>query len=334
MSIFVTIPSYRDSECQHTISDLINKAKFPQNISFGVCFQYDKEADQHCLAHWPKELFPNQIRVDYVDYREATGPCWARYRAQQLYREEDYWFSIDSHMRAVEHWDQLVIDLLQQCHSAKAIITAYPHDYTLPNQLSAETRPIVTCAKPQLGPDHMLRVEGKLLIAPTPQPIPALFWVSGCSFSRARALVEVPYDPHLPQLFFGEESSMTARLWTSGWDFYAPGRVVLYHLWSRDHRPSFRENKDVTHAQRRSQQRVHYILGKIDHVEDETVLQELSKYGIDTPYKTRDLAAFQRHCGVNFCTGEITEYAQRGGVEKKLFLDSIFDLIAQYTNKQ
>jgi hypothetical protein len=54
-----------------------------------------------------------------------------------LYREEDYWFSIDSHMRAVEHWDQLLIDLLQQCHSAKAIITAYPHDYTLPNQLSA-----------------------------------------------------------------------------------------------------------------------------------------------------------------------------------------------------
>ncbi len=127
---------------------------------------------------------------------------------------------------------------------------------------------------------------------------------------------------------------MTARLWTSGWDFYAPGRVVLYHLWSRDHRPSFRENKDINHAQKRSQQRVHYILGRLEHVEDESVLLELDKYGIDTRYKTRELADFQRHSGVNFRTGEITEYAQRGGVDKKLFLDSIFDLIAQYSNKQ
>jgi hypothetical protein len=190
----------------------------------------------------------------------------------------------------------------------------------------------VTCAK-QIGPDHMLRIEGKLLIAPTPAPIPALFWVSGFSFARAAALVEVPYDPHLPHLFFGEESAMSARLWTSGWDFYAPGCVLFYHLWSRDHRPSFRENQDRDACQRRSQQRVHYILGRIDHVEDEALLIEISKYGIDTPYKSRDLAAFEQHCGVNFRTGQISDHARCAGVDKKLFLDSIFDLIAQYSNK-
>ena len=126
---------------------------------------------------------------------------------------------------------------------------------------------------------------------------------------------------------------MTARLWTCGWDFYAPGRVVFYHLWSRDHRPSFRENKDVNQAQRRSQQRVHYILGRIDRVEDEAILIEISKYGIQSPYKTRELNAFQQHCGVDFRTGEISNLAQLGGVEKQLFLDTIFDLIAQYSNK-
>jgi [Skp1-protein]-hydroxyproline N-acetylglucosaminyltransferase len=50
----------------------------------------------------------------------------------------------------------------------------------------------------------------------------------------------VPYDPFLPFLFFGEESSMTARLWTGGWDFYSPGINLVYHLWERTHRPSFR----------------------------------------------------------------------------------------------
>lgn len=44
---------------------------------------------------------------------------------------------------------------------------------------------------------------------------------------------EVPYDPHLPFLFFGEESSMAARLWTHGWDFFSPPHHVIYHLWSR-----------------------------------------------------------------------------------------------------
>jgi hypothetical protein len=44
---------------------------------------------------------------------------------------------------------------------------------------------------------------------------------------------EVPYDPHLPFLFFGEESSMAVRMWTHGWDFFSPPHHVIYHLWSR-----------------------------------------------------------------------------------------------------
>ena len=36
-------------------------------------------------------------------------------------------------------------------------------------------------------------------------------WASGFSFSDSSVLHEVPYDPLLPFLFFGEEISMTAR---------------------------------------------------------------------------------------------------------------------------
>ena len=57
-------------------------------------------------------------------------------------------------------------------------------------------------------------------------------------------LKEVPYDPHLLFLFFGEESSMSARLWTHGWDFFAPPEHFIYHLWSRSYRPTFRELPD------------------------------------------------------------------------------------------
>ena len=37
-SIFVSICSYRDSECQHTVKDLFDKAAYPGRISLGICW--------------------------------------------------------------------------------------------------------------------------------------------------------------------------------------------------------------------------------------------------------------------------------------------------------
>jgi [Skp1-protein]-hydroxyproline N-acetylglucosaminyltransferase len=82
----------------------------------------------------------------------------------------------------------------------------------------------------------MLRIKGRMLRQRTAAPMPALFWAAGCSFSRrysvyllywykctntdaarrSSLLREVPYDPALKFLFFGEEMSMLARMWTSG----------------------------------------------------------------------------------------------------------------------
>ena len=42
-------------------------------------------------------------------------------------------------------------------------------------------------------------------------PVPSPLWAAGFSFSDSSMLQEVPYDPLLPQLFFGEEISMAAR---------------------------------------------------------------------------------------------------------------------------
>lgn len=43
---------------------------------------------------------------------------------------------------------------------------------------------------------------------------------------------------------------MAVRLWTSGWDFFAPSKVIGYHLWSREHRPNFREHTSEERKQR------------------------------------------------------------------------------------
>lgn len=36
------------------------------------------------------------------------------------------------------------------------------------------------------------------------QPIPSLFWAAGFSFSHASLVEDVPYDPYMKYLFFGE----------------------------------------------------------------------------------------------------------------------------------
>eukprot|EP00662_Eupelagonemidae_sp_cell21_P058275 gene58275-biopygen64036 len=54
---------------------------------------------------------------------------------------------------------------------------------------------------------------------------------------RGRMLTDVPFDPHLPFLFHGEEILLTVRLWTAGYDFFSPGENVLFHHYYRSGRP-------------------------------------------------------------------------------------------------
>ena len=54
----------------------------------------------------------------------------------------------------------------------------------------------------------------------------AFFDIHSFSFSSSLSLTRVPYDSRLTGLFFGEETVMAARLWTNGFDFYAPCQVT------------------------------------------------------------------------------------------------------------
>jgi len=56
-------------------------------------------------------------------------------------------------------------------------------------------------------------------------------------FARAEALVvDAPADVHAPFLNLGDEMSTAARLWTRGWDFFAPHRNIAFHLYKNNYR--------------------------------------------------------------------------------------------------
>jgi hypothetical protein len=157
----------------------------------------------------------------------------------------------------------------------------------------------------------MLRQRGRVLSSPTPPSLtPHLqaagavrspLWASGFSFSDSSALHEVPYDPALPFLFFGEEVSMAARLFTHGYDFFSPPEAVVYHLWSRGHRPSYlsdaaaaASDRDAVAEQRAaSERRVRALLG----MEGGDGVPPPPRYGLGA---RRSLEDFEALVGVRF----------------------------------
>lgn len=143
------------------------------------------------------------------------------------------------------------------------------------------------------------------------RPVPSLFWAAGFAFSSSDVIKDAPYDPSLQFLFFGEEGSMSARLWTNGWDFYAPTRSVVYHLWTRAYRPVFQENEtDLKKQQRQlAQTRVKQLLQYAGQGRRLTV-EPLFTLG-----SSRSLLDYQKHIGVNFNAQEIEWRAQWGNMD-------------------
>ena len=292
-TIFVMIPSYRDSEAQHTIACLFDTASHPERVSVGVCHQVEPGDD---VFGPPRHA----VRQIVLPASAATGPCRARRECQTLYAGEDFVLSLDSHMRLVSGWDTLLLAQWRLCRSRGAlrpILTCYPPPYELPAVrdpasyswrdavLSSETRPPFLVFG-GFGPEGMMRFKGRLLAQPSREPIACSFWVSGFAFSSGSVVKDVPYED-LPHLFFGEETLMSARLWTHGYDFFCLGQNVCFHLWERNHRPTFFKLKNAE-AQAASLTRVEAILtGEIvDPV-----------YGLGT---ARPIEEYWKLCGVKW----------------------------------
>lgn len=312
--IFVSIASYRDPECQHTIRDLFAKAADPDRISIGVCAQCDLERDADCFSF---ETRPDQVQQIVVHPSETKGMSWARWQSEEFYDGEQYWLQCDSHMRFCERWDERFLEMLAQAPSAKPILTTYPPGYALPNRLFTDARPRLLRAR-RFHNDQILRMRAGTMIGIYRTPIRSAF-CSGCFvFADAAALRSVRSDPHLEQLFFGEEVDRMVRFWTHGFDFFAPYEHVIWHLWSREHRPLFWENKPAPAVLQRSQQRIRFLVGTEREVPPACHL-ELESYGLGAE---RSLQEYEEFSGVDFYNLRLSERAVYGGFPAS-FMESL-----------
>jgi Rps23 Pro-64 3,4-dihydroxylase Tpa1-like proline 4-hydroxylase/peroxiredoxin/GT2 family glycosyltransferase len=312
-TIFVNIASYRDPECQHTIKDLFEKANNPGRIYVGVCWQFDPNEDHHCFE---VDTRRNQVRIRAVDWRDAEGVCWARYQAQQLWDQEEYVLMIDSHMRFVPGWDDLMIAELNECGAMKPMLSCSPASYTPPNNLSRHMNPTIRRVRPFM-PDGNLRCQGESLDHRPEKPLNAAFMVANFAFSRAEVLAEVPYDPFL--YFDQEEITYAARLYTHGWDIFSARQQFLYHFYNDVKAPGGSVRplhwRDLRQA---DEGRIKYLkdrgLKRFNHLtgyklsDEADVVQRLDEFGWG---RVRPLEQFEEYSGVDFKNKVTSEKALR-----------------------
>ncbi|KAJ3052916.1 Egl nine 3 [Rhizophlyctis rosea] len=308
-TIFVSIPSYRDPETNATISSLLSMADHKERVYVGVLYQDHPTEDANLHTQNPLPTLLN-IRTLRWSSTEAKGPAYARAAiAKHLYRNEKYYFQIDSHCRFAKGWDTHLISNLRAASPAKSLITMYPPSYTLRNDLSKPPYGPIIMRPQQFDEDGMLRITGRLTFPP-PEPKPdeydtlvsQPFLAAGCLFAPAQQLLhdlaEGGNDPdQWAGLFFGEEVAQSVILWTRGWRFWTPRdgmKPVLWHLWQRSHRSTFQENfagvEGLVGQRKESQRRVRNLVGmKEGEVKMPLVIG-----------RERSVEEFERACRVKF----------------------------------
>lgn len=293
-TIFVSIANYRDTETPHTLRDLFAKAHHPERIRVGVFSQVVEGVDDDCLPNggYP----PAQVRELRIDAAQGLGACWARSRIlRELLGDEDFVLQIDSHSRFTHGWDDRFIAMLGACASPQAILTTYPPGYMTPNNFQPACTPILRAM--EFNSSSVLLVMG--LIAEEHefalQPQPAAFLSANCLFGPAKAFREVPYDPWL--YFHGEEISLAVRLWTHGWDLFAPNDVLMYSEFGHKRaRPlHWTDQKRWGELNRRSFARLRHLF-QVETSTDAEVTRDFEQYGLGTQRSLRDYEAFADVC--------------------------------------
>lgn len=300
-TIFVQIASYRDPDLYNTLSDMYSKAKYPDNLFVCICWQNSKKDDWENIHKLMS--FGKNIKIIDVNYEESKGVCWARNKVQQEYGGEKYTLQIDSHHRFIEHWDEELIDMIENIRSKgydKPLLTAYAPSFSPDNDPEDRVQTPWKMAFDRFIP------EGAVFFAPSvfdindndEAPIPSRFYSAHFAFADGSFCVEVQHDPEL--YFHGEEITIAVRAFTFGYDIFHPHKIILWHEYTRMNRAKhWDDNKKWHEMNNRSHLRGKKLLG-VDGIKSDI---NFGKYGLG---KKRSLMDYQKYAGICFQNRSIT----------------------------
>lgn len=309
-TIFVSVASYRDDECKDTVYDMFAKAKNPDNIFVGVC-QQNKEGEEDCFDKCPEcsqRKMSGNIRVINFDYMDARGPTFARYQCSKLWRGEEFYFQIDSHLKFEQNWDETLIGQMRATGDENAVVGAYPPtDEQMKEMIANGFTTMITMCPNKFDTNGLPTISAQVVSTKgREKPLPIGLQPAGMMCFPGKALYDVPYDPYLNYLFFGEEFLFSARLFTAGYNMYSPVKNFAVHHYGREGKPKYhQDHKESEACKKKAIQRVKYILGMIDkRAVHPDYFIDIDKYGLG---KKRSLREYEKFVGVNLKTKTVNK---------------------------
>lgn len=328
-TIFVSVPAYRDDECQDTVLDIFNKAKYPERIYVGVVQQI-KFKHENCFNNCDeckRRLENGQIKVIEYDYSEARGPCQARHQASTMWSGQEYYMQIDSHTKFEPDWDVTMMEEFDLTRDPKAVIGSYPPTDTQMEEIKSSNfkKTPMMCDGGKFTREGLPKISAVLVDIPDDhrRPIPVPFVGANLMVMHYQALFDVPFDPYLSFLFFGEEILLSARLWTSGYNFYAPRKSFCSHHYVREGKPKF--SSDIPGYKRCKKlvaERVKYVtrINTNPELVHPDYRREVEIYGLG---KERSIEDFWAFAGVDFQLRRIMPNCSVTGYEDATKLTSV-----------
>jgi hypothetical protein len=262
--IYVQIPAYRDSELRNTLASLYGSARRPRSIRVRVLWQYGpgETLDDRVQG------FPN-LEIDAIPAKESSGCNWARSRLQAAWSGEPYTLLLDSHHRFVRNWDDLTINIYENLRCSgimKPLVTGYLPPY-VPGE-DPRMRPGYPYRIYPLGREEgiLTRLTSYPLAFPLKLtgPVPADFFSLHFAFTAGTFNKEVAVDPQI--YFFGDETLMGLRAFTSGYDMFHPHCVIGWHCYERRTRIPHWDDHQGWHEQHcQSLRRMRRIINQRKH---------------------------------------------------------------------
>ena len=297
--IFVSIAAYRDPQLVPTLEDCIAKAQHPHRLRFGICWQHAPQDDP--LPYRPDDCF----RILDIDWKQSKGACWARSEVMKLWRGEPWFLQVDSHCRFATDWDTKLIEAMHQTGSPKPILSTYASPFTPGgNEILAEG-PLQMAFQgfTDDGIPHM-----KPFAIPNWQnltrPRRARFLSAGFLFTPGSFVDEIGYDPDL--YFLGEETAMTLRAFTTGYDLFHPHQTILWHDYGRPNAPKHWDD----HTKANDISREWHQLDSHSKTKVRRLLagQPVQSYGLGS---ARTLQQYQDYAGLSFALKKAQDYTVR-----------------------
>lgn len=301
-TIFIQIASYRDPQLLPTIKDCLEKAKYPENLRFGICWQHCDADTWDSLAEYDGD---GRFKIIDIDYKDSKGVCWARNLVQNLYQGETYTLQLDSHHRFSQDWDITLIDMLKSLQDKgypKPLITTYIPSFDPDNDPAGRVK------EPWKMTFDRFIPEGAIFFLPASfnsdvdtidEPLIGRFYSAHFAFTLGQFAKEVKHDPEY--YFHGEEINIAVRAFTHGYDIFYPHKLVCWHEYTRKGRSKqWDDDKYWVDRNNHCHLRNRKLFGMDGLVND----IDFGKYGFGN---IRSLNDYEKYAGIQFSSRSITQ---------------------------